>query len=65
MLSVSQAYLILHGWYREDEGWENAGKLPTLTGAMVKLAVIAAKGTFENVRVCVAVVFVTWINAVA
>ena len=34
-----------------------------LTGAIVKLA-IAAKGTFEKVLVLVAVVLVTWINAV-
>jgi len=29
----------------------NARRLPTLTGAIVKVAVIAAKGTFEKVRV--------------
>ena len=32
---------------------------PLHTGAMVKLALAAAKGTFENVLVWVAVVFVT------
>lgn len=35
-----------------------------LTGAMVKLALIAASGTFENVVVDVAVVFITWTSAV-
>ena len=39
--------------------------MSALTGAMVKLALAAANGTFENVLVCVAVVFVTWSNAVA
>ena len=36
-----------------------------LTGAIVRLATTAASGTFENVLVVVAVVFVTWTKAVA
>lgn len=36
-----------------------------LTGAIVRLAITAASGTFENVLVVVAVVFKTWTNAVA
>ena len=39
------------GGIAKTRAGQYAGGLPTLTGAMVKLAVIAAKGTFEKVRV--------------
>lgn len=39
-------------------------KIQELTGAMVKVAIAAARGTFEKVLVCVAVAWVIWTNAV-
>lgn len=43
-------------WFRmgdiaETKAENNAGRLPALTGAMVKLAVIAANGTLKKVLV--------------
>lgn len=57
-VSITGFFLFSYGQYGKNE------EVLSLTGAIVKLAVTAASGTFEKVLVCVAVVFVTWIKAV-